>query len=189
MGRPEIDSGAPLDGGGPAVIDEEVGVIKAYRRARSDRTLRRESDVMGLTAAVVLIAALSTGNDLTPHSKLDVLIVVWGTTIGLALVHWFAQLVAARLVSDPSTRYSPRELLISQTAMAVVVAVAATAFVVVLPSKFDRLGARVAAALFIGVLAALETRVSGLPTSRRFVLSAGLSAAGVTVAMIKWYLS
>lgn len=55
---------------------EEIRPSSAYRRARSHRGLRREGDVMGLTVCVALLGALATGNDLTPHSKLDVLMVV-----------------------------------------------------------------------------------------------------------------
>lgn len=144
---------------------------------------------MGLTTAVVLLAALTAGNDLAPHSKLDVLIVVWTATIGLTLVSWFAQLVTARITSGSWSTSSPHEALLSQMFMSTVVAVTATVFVVVVPAKYDRLGARLAAALFIGALVAIETRRSGLATSRRVVLSVGLTLVGVTVATVKWFIS
>ncbi len=144
---------------------------------------------MGLTTAVVLLAALTAGNDLAPHSKLDVLIIVWTATIGLTLVNWFAQLVTARITSGSWSTSAPREALLSQMFMSTVVAITATLFVVVLPAKYDRLGARLAAAFFIGALVAIETRRSGLPRPRRVVLSVGLTLVGVTVATVKWFIS
>lgn len=186
-----IDDGLPLgtEDAEQVATAGEAATTTVYERVRSSITLRRDSDAMGLTAAVVLLAALSAGNDFEPHSKLDVLVVVWSATIGLAAVHWFAMLVAARLVSDPEERYSPLELLISQTVMAVVVATTATVFVVVLPGRLDRLGARLAAALFIGLLTAFETRRSGMSAARRVLLCGGLTVAGFAVATAKWYLS
>jgi hypothetical protein len=143
---------------------------------------------MGLTVAIVLLASLTAGDDLAPHSKLDVLAIVWGTTVGLAITHWFALLVGTRLVRDPALRHSPVELLISQTVMAVVVAVSATLAVIVLSGDLDRLGARVTAALFIGVLVGGESRASGTPGLRAALLGAGAMALALTIAAAKWFL-
>jgi hypothetical protein len=162
--------------------------VRAYRRARSERTLRREADMMGLTVAVALLAALTAGDDLAPHSKLDVLAIVWGTTLGLALTHWFALLVSARLVRDPNLQYSPLELLISQTGMAVVVAVFASFVVLLVSGEIDRLGARVTAAVFIGLLVGLESKVGGSPASRALLLSAAAMVAALTIATVKWFI-
>lgn len=188
---PTIDDGAPLayDDVPPKETDRGRWLVGSYRRARTDLILRREGDEMGLTTAVVLLAALTAGNDLAPHSKLDVLIIVWTATIGLTLVNWFAQLVTARITSGSWSTSAPREALLSQMFMSTVVAVTATLFVVVLPAKYDRLGARLAAALFIGALVAIETRRSGLPRPRRVALSVGLTLVGVTVATVKWFIS
>lgn len=188
---PTIDDGAPLayDDVPPKQADSGRGLVGSYRRARTDLILRREGDEMGLTTAVVLLAALTAGNDLAPHSKLDVLIIVWTATIGLTLVNWFAQLVTARITSGSWSTSAPREALLSQMFMSTVVAITATLFVVVLPAKYDRLGARLAAALFIGALVAIETRRSGLPRPRRVALSVGLTLVGVTVATVKWFIS
>lgn len=51
--------------------------------------------------------------------------------------------------TDPAFRYLPLELLFAQIAMAVLVAVLATATVLVRPEEFDRFGARVSAAVFL----------------------------------------
>ena len=166
-------------------LGQQSGIASAYQRVRSNLTLRRETDVMGLTAAVTLLAALTAGSDLTPHTKTSVLLVIWGATFGLAIVHWFALIVAMRLVSDPSVQFSPLELLISQTLMASFVAIVASAFTLILPMNYDRLGARITAALFIGVLVAVETGRTDMSPIRRFLLSVCLAVAGITVAFIK----
>ena len=165
------------------------GLIEAYRHSRSDQLLRRDSDVMGLTVCVALLVALTAGNDFTPHSKTEVLAVVWGTTVGLALTHWFAMVAASRLVSSREMPVHPLASLISQTLMAVTVAAFATAAVMLLSARYDRLGARIVAALFMAGLVLFETRRSGLSTVRTITLSLGTAAAGISVALAKWFIS
>ena len=87
---------------------------------------------MGLTVCIAMLAALTAGNDHSPHTRLDVLTMVWGTTLGLALTHWFALSFSVRLVPDPRFTSSPWQLLGPQIALAVLVAVAAS--IVVLPA-------------------------------------------------------
>ncbi|HET8929499.1 MAG TPA: hypothetical protein VFN21_02460 [Acidimicrobiales bacterium] len=143
---------------------------------------------MGLTVSLALLVALTAGSDTAPHSKLDVLIVVWGTTIGLALSHWFALFVSTRLTAEPDETTSALELLISQTAMAAVVAATATIPVLVLSNAFDRLGARLTAALFMGVLVAMETRRSRLSATHRLLICGAVTLIGLAVAAAKWYI-
>jgi hypothetical protein len=161
-------------------------VVHAFQRSRTDQTLRREGDVMGLTVAIALLVALSAGDDFAPHSKLDVLAVVWGTTVGLSLTHAFALTVSARLVHDD--RYRPIEVLLSQMTMAVVVAACATAAVVVVSGDLDRLGARITAALFIGILVGIESRAGGSSIVRTLVLAATATLVAVALATAKWLL-
>jgi hypothetical protein len=79
---------APRRGGPGALV----------RRTIDDLGLRREAEMMGLYVSLTLLAVLLTGNDLEEHTKLDVLWIVWGTTIGLAIAHWFALVLSVRLV-------------------------------------------------------------------------------------------
>ena len=66
---------------------------------------------------------------------------------------------------DPRFTYSPRQRLGPQIAMAVLVAVAASIVVLLIPQDVDRLGARITAALFLAVL-----------------------VVGVTIATVTWFL-
>ena len=149
--------------------------------------LRREADMMAITVCVALLAALSFGDDHTPHSQFDVLLVVWGTTIGLALTHWFALLLSVHLVRDTTFTNRPGEMLVAHLAMAVLVAAAATTAVLILTADFERLGARVTAALFLGGLVSIESRARGSSWPRTALIAVGAIAIGSAIAAAKWY--
>ena len=159
------------------------------QQTRRDRTLRREADMMAFTICIALLAALSYGRDNAPHTQLDVLVIVWGTTFGLALTHWFALTLSVRLVQDPSFRYSPSEMLVVQTMMAVLVATTATVAVLVVSEDFERLGARITAALFLGLLVGIESRASGSSRRRALGFMVAALCIGVSVAAAKWFIS
>jgi hypothetical protein len=159
----------------------------ALQRLRRDRTLRREADMMAFTVCIALLAALTAGSDHEPHSRSDVLLIVWGTTLGLALTHWFALTLAVRLVDDPNSAYSPVEMLGAQVLMALLVAAVASLVVLVLSSDFDRLGARITAAVFLGVLVGAESRAGGKSNLRAIGYGVGALAVAMTIATLKWF--
>lgn len=51
--------------------------MAVWHRAGNLPAARRDADMMALTACLVLLAALTAGNDHEPHSKLAVLSIVW----------------------------------------------------------------------------------------------------------------
>jgi hypothetical protein len=172
----------------PPTASAQSGLWNVVRRTREDLTLRREADMMGFYLAIALLAALTAGNDHTAHTQLDVLKVVWGTTVGLGLAHWFAITVSARLVRDPDMHHTPLELLYSQMAMGTLLAVVATLIVIILPDDFERLGVRLAAALSIGVIVEIESRAGG-STVRTAVLRGALAlVVAFIIATIKWFI-
>ena len=67
--------------------------------------LRREASTMALYVAICLLAALTALPESAAHAKVTPLI--WGVTVGLAVAHWFAFRVSARLVA--SGRLSSRD--------------------------------------------------------------------------------
>lgn len=165
-----------------------TGLSGLFQRTRSDLTLRREADMMGFYLSIALLAALTAGNDHTPHEQLDVLKIVWGTTIGLGLAHWFAITVSVRLIDDPDLHHTPLEMLYSQMAMGVLLAGVASVIVVLLPDDLERLGARLSAAVFIGVIVEIESRAGG-STLRRAVLNGVLALlVAFVIATIKWFI-
>jgi hypothetical protein len=144
--------------------------------------------MMGFYVAVALIAALSAGNDHTAHAQLDVLRIVWGTTVGLALLHWFALLLSVHVVDDPDLHHTPLEMLSAQLLMATAVAMAATVVVAALSEDLERLGARITAALFIAGLVGFETRRNGVSRGRAMAYGAVALALGLTIATVKWFI-
>jgi len=129
---------------------------------------------------------LSPTNDFTDHSKLDVLAIIWGTTLGVTLTQWFALTLAVRLVHDPSVAYSAAEMLWAQLVMAVLVAAAASTAVLTLTHDFDRFGARTTAAAFLGVLVGVESRAGGASWRRSLGFAVGALGIGVAIATVKW---
>jgi hypothetical protein len=96
--------------------------------------------MMGLYVCITLFAALTLGRDHAGQRQGEVLGVVWGTTIGLALAHWFAVTVSVRIVPDPEDHHTPGEEFASQVVMALVVAATTTVVVISLPADIERLG-------------------------------------------------
>ena len=145
--------------------------------------------MMGFYVAVALIAALSAGSDGAEHTQLEVLGIVWGTTVGLAVAHWFAMILATRVVHDPGLHHTPLEMLYSQLVMALGIAVVATVVVAALFDDLERLGARVTAALFIAGLVGFEARSNGLSRGRALVYGLIALMIGIAIAILKWFLS
>jgi hypothetical protein len=154
-----------------------------------DLGLRREAEMMGLYVSLTLLAVFLTGNDLEEHTKLDVLWLVWGTTIGLAIAHWFALVLSVHLVRDPHVHHTPMEMLLSQLLMSVLLAVTATLVVLVLPERLDRFGARLTAASFIGVIVFVESRAGGRSPRRAAAFGVSALAVALLIATLKWRLS
>jgi hypothetical protein len=155
-------------------------------RVRTLPGLRREADVMGLTIALALLVALSTGNDHSPETRTDVLEVLWATTIALGLAHWFAETLSSHLVKDPNAQFGLAEMLGAQLGIGIMIAIAASIFTLLVPNEYDRLAARLTAALSVGVLVGYERRVSGSTVGRAVVWGTCALVAAVAVALVKW---
>ena len=158
------------------------------KRVRTLPGLRREADVMGLTIALALLVALSAGNDHSLHTRTDVLEVLWATTIALGLAHWFAESLSSQLVKDPNSQFGLGEMLGAQLGIGLMIAVAASIMALVVPRDYDRLAARITAALSVGVLVGIERRVSGSSVGRAIVWGATALFGATAVAIVKWWI-
>lgn len=141
--------------------------------------------MMAFTVCIALLAVLLWGHEHADSSQLDLLAVVWGTTLGLALTHWFALTLSVRLVRDPSFKYSASEMLLAQTAMVTLVAVTASIVVLALSAKYERFGAQVTAAVFLGALVGIESRAAGGSLRRTVGLVVFSLAIGLAIAVVK----
>ncbi|MFQ1002645.1 hypothetical protein [Modestobacter sp. SSW1-42] len=151
------------------------------RATRSDPSLRREADMTAFYLGLTLLVALNVAPDDVPPPLPELLLVIWGSTVGLAVAHWFALTLAGLLVRDASLHRTPGELLFSQVVMAVVLASVASAVVVLSPDPAEVPTARMSVAVFIGALVTVEARTSGEPLWR--AVSVGCAALGVALAL------
>ena len=160
--------------------------MAVWHRTGDVPAARRDADMMALTVCLVLLAALTAGNDHEPHSKWDVLSIVWATTVGLVLTHCFALLLAARLVRDPAYTVDLGTVLAIQLAIALVIALATTVVVLTAEGDFDRFGARASAAVFLGLIVGAESRRGGSSGSLAALWGVVAAATGPIIAAAKW---
>ena len=127
---------------------------------------------MGLYVSITLLAALAVTGD--GNGSEDVLAIVWGTTIGLALAHWFAFDLVARLVDPhPQPSHVTRELMFELLG-AFAVAVLATITLVLAPEHLEREAVRFVMVGAIGTATLIEARAYG--ASWRRAIGAGAIA-------------
>jgi hypothetical protein len=155
--------------------------------------LVRETSVMVLYLSVVLLATLAVlpsgynavdGDD-GPH----VIAIVWGTTVGLALAHWFAFRLATTALGDGAPSRHDVSLGIAQVLGAAVVAAATTLVVLLVPARSDIVIAAFVPAGFIGASGFGIARAAGRPIWRSVVAGAVVLVLGLGVAGVKAWLS
>lgn len=150
---------------------------------------------MVLYVSIVLLATLAAlpaggSDDDGAHGSSGVhggalLGLIWGTTLGLALAHWFAFRVTARgFGGGHATRQDGAEAL-AQLGGATAVAVLCSLPVLLLPDDREVAVAAWVPAVVVGVGAYLASRVGG--RSPRLALALGLVAlvVGLAVAAVK----
>jgi hypothetical protein len=154
--------------------------------------LVRETSVMVLYLSVVLLAALavlpSGYNELDRDDGPHVIAIVWGTTVGLALAHWFAFRLATSALGGGVPSRHDVSLGIAQVLGAAVVAAATTIVVVLVPARSDVVAAAFVPAGFIGASGYGVARAAGRSTWRSVVAGAVVLVLGVAVAGVKAWL-
>ena len=148
---------------------------------------RREAFSMGLYVSITLLAALTVTGDGDGGS--DVLAIVWGTTIGLALAHWFAFDLALRLVSSDAHGHELRAELAVELAGALFVACAATAAVLVVPEHLERQAVRIVTAGLIGLAVFAEAQTFGMSRWKAARAGAIALVLAAIVAAVKYALT
>ncbi len=154
----------------------------------------REAVTMVLYVSIVLLATLTAlPADDEAHGTTQeggvhgatLVAVVWGTALGLALAHWFAFRLAARLFGGGEGREIDGEIGLAQVGGAAVVAALCTIPIVLFDDDADVEAASVVPALIIGAAGYLIAHVAG--RSRRFALLLGLISLvlGLLVATVK----
>ena len=138
---------------------------------------------MALYVAICLLAALIALPADEAHTRVGALI--WGVTIGLALAHWFAFRVSARLVGDGSISARDVESAGAQVAGAAVVAVLAWLPVLLLPTSSELETAELVLAAFIALVGYAVARGGGARPARALLYAVGVLAIAVAIALVK----
>jgi hypothetical protein len=142
---------------------------------------------MALYVSICLLAELAAFDDTALHHGV-VFALVWGTTVGLALAHLFAFLLAGRLVEGRHVGTQTRSTAVAQLAGAVGIALIVSVVVVVVPTSAELNAARYDLAAVIGVIGYLVARRAGLSVVRAVLFAIAITIAGLAVAALKQWL-
>lgn len=150
------------------------------------REIVKEAATMGLYVAVCLLAALAVAAAADVDHGRTVLAVIWGTTLGLAIAHWFAFRLSARIVAKGAVPRSDAELAVAQFAGSVAVAVLATIPALLVDGPDAEFSATswilVGFIAFVGFFVA---RSSGASATRSIVYAVVVTIAAVAVVLVK----
>ena len=152
-------------------------------RIGDDSALRREAVTMGFYTCVTLFAALAAGDDHATQKSGDLLALIWISTVGLALAHWFAATIAIQLVRDAHASHSTAEYMVAHLLIPSVAAASASLVVFIAPNDVKLFAGRLTAAALLALLVAVESRRGGTSPARsvRLALLAFGCAAGIAV--------
>jgi hypothetical protein len=148
-----------------------------------DSTLWREADTMGFYVCVTLFATMAVGDDHAPPRLRDLLALIWLTTVGLALAHWLAATIAARLVPEGLGHHRTIEILGAHLLLPATIAAATTVVVLVVPDDIRLLAGRLTAGAGLALLVGVEARRGDRSPGRalRLALLSFACAAGIAV--------
>ena len=145
---------------------------------------RKEALTMALYVAICLMASLIViPESAAEHTRVFGLI--WGITLGLALAHWFAFRVSARMVGAGTVRSSDIELIGAQLLGAGGVAVLVSVGVLLLPDSVELEGAVYVLAALISLIGFGVARGAGASLLRAVVYALFVLVGAVTIAVLK----
>jgi hypothetical protein len=157
--------------------------------------LVRETSVMVLYLSVVLLATLgvlpgdyderTAGAD---HGGPAIGVLVWGTTVGLALAHWFAFRLATAALGDGTPSRHDVSLGVAQVLGAAFVAVVTTLAIVIAPPGAEVRAAIFVPAAFIGAAGFGVARASGRSIGSSVAVGVLVLVLGLAVAVVKAWL-
>jgi hypothetical protein len=158
----------------------------AHDEQRVER--QREANTMALYIAICLLAALTAlpdSKELHAHG----LGIVWGITLGLALSHWFAFVVATRMVSAGEFARKDLGTAAAQLAGAAAVAALASIPILVFPDSIELNATELWLAAFVSVVGYLSMRWSGAGRTKAAGYAVLVLAVAVVVVELKNWLA
>jgi hypothetical protein len=163
-----------------AATDQDVA---HHAEHRTELTL--EVSTMALYVSVVLLAALVALEDGATTPDREMLGLIWGTTLGLALAHYFAFRVASRLVRGTTFHKRDGEIALAQLGGAAIVAALCTIPVLLLRDSSKNDSVRFELAILLGVAGYAAGRSGGASRLRSLATGAIVLVLGVGVAFVK----
>ena len=146
--------------------------------------LRKEAFTMALYVAICLLAALAVVDEETAQDH--VFEIVWGTTVGLALAHWLAFRVSARLVAAGTIRRHDALAASAQVVGALAVALLATVSALIAPTSAAEIDVvELVLACFIALVGYAVARGSGANRGRSMAYGVTLLVAAGVVVVVK----
>lgn len=146
--------------------------------------LRKEALTMALYVAICLLAA-SIALPETEAGHLPVVGIIWGVSVGLALAHWFAFRVSARLVGAGRVRGHDLESAAAQLLGAGAVAVLATLAVILVPADAELQAVELVLAGFVAIVGYGVARGGNASRPRALAYSAAVLVIAVAIAVVK----
>lgn len=159
------------------------GSATSTEQHENDVELRKEAYTMALYVAICLLAALIA----LPESRVGVHVagIIWGVTIGLAVAHWFAFQLSARLVGAGHVRQHDVGSAGAQFCGAVAVAVLASVPVVLFSGDIERRLVEWVLAAFIALAGFAVARSGGAGRLRAMIFAALVLVFAVAIAVVK----
>jgi len=158
----------------------------------------REAMTMVLYLSIVLLATLATlpsgvdsagdGHGAGGVHGLGLVGLIWGTTIGLALAHWFAFRLTARAFSAGKVSDKDVRVGLAQMAGAASVAVLCTIPVLVIGDAGEVQVTAFVPAVIVGVAGYFVARGAGRTKTQSLIVAAVVMLLGLTVAAVKNFL-
>lgn len=146
--------------------------------------LWKEAVTMSLYVAICLLAALTAVSDeVLDHD--DIVGIIWGSTLGLALAHWFAFQISARLAGSGTMSRHDAESALAQLAGAAAVAVLVTVPVLLVERSAAFGVARFVLAAFVGSLGYVVARSSGASRQRSSLYGGTVLVLAAVVVLVK----
>jgi hypothetical protein len=145
--------------------------------------LRKEAYTMALYVAICLLAALIALPEEGAHARLSA--IIWGVTVGLAVAHWFAFRVSARLVGAGSVRQHDVESAVAQLVGAIAVALLGSIPVLILPASVELEWVEGVLAAFLALVGFAVARGGGASRPRAMGYALAVLVFAVGIAALK----
>lgn len=138
---------------------------------------------MALYVAICLLAGFAALPE--TDARAHVLQIIWGVTVGLAVAHWFAFRMSARLVGAGRVRPHDVQSAGAQLAGAAGVALLASVPVIVFPESVELELVELLLAGWIAVVGFAVARGGGATRARALVYALSVLVLAVAIALVK----